>query len=401
MATYAFFNIPTYGHVNPTLAIVQELVRRGHNVSYYLTEEFRDVIQATGAVFQPYLSEQEAVLKMSSSAKGAEGPSRSAMMFIFKDKRSVPPQIIDRVRAEQPDVVVYDFMCPWARPVIDQIGVPAVITRATYASNEHYNFIDHLWTGLQTMPAGRGLRAKMEAVMAEEGTSPEDPNNFLFSLFAYAEEFNIMFLPRDFQPAGETFDDRFLFIGPSISVRHEASDFPFDRLSNDRPLLYISLGSIATNQPEFYKQCFAAFAEQPWQVVLSIGKQVDPITLGAIPENFLLSSYVPQLEILTRTHLFITHAGTNSIMESMYFGVPMVMIPQQPEQQAHAQRVVDLGLGVILNQEDVTPDTLREAVETVNHEAYRERAQCMQQSVRQSGGYQRAVDALIRFAGER
>ena len=171
--------------------------------------------------------------------------------------------------------------------------------------------------------------------------------------------------------------------------------------SSDLPLLYISLGSIFTNQPEFYKQCFAAFADQPWQVVLSIGKHIDLTTLGPVPENFLLSPYVPQLDILPRTRLFVTHAGTNSVMESMYFGVPMVLIPQQPEQQMHAQRVVDLGLGVMLDKGSVTTSTLREAVERVAHdEAYRERAQRMQQSVRAAGGYQRAVDTIMQFTEE-
>ena len=88
-------------------------------------------------------------------------------------------------------------------------------------------------------------------------------------------------------------------------------------------------------------------------------------------------------------------------MESMYFGVPMVLIPQQPEQYMHAQHVVDLGLGVMLDKGSVTASTLREAVEDVAHnEAYRERAQRMQQSVRAAGGYQRAVDAIMQCTGE-
>jgi UDP:flavonoid glycosyltransferase YjiC (YdhE family) len=86
-------------------------------------------------------------------------------------------------------------------------------------------------------------------------------------------------------------------------------------------------------------------------------------------------------------------------MESMYFGVPMVLIPQQPEQQMHAQRVVELGLGVMLDKEQVNAGTLREAVERVSHDdAFLKRAHDTQQAVQRSGGYQRATDALIEFA---
>lgn len=254
---------------------------------------------------------------------------------------------------------------------------------------------------MQNIPAAREMMERMSARMAEQGGSSTNPLADIFSVFSRAEQLNIIFIPKEFQPAAETFDDRYLLVGPSILPRHEAPDFPFDQLGSDRPLLYISLGSIFTNQPEFYKQCFAAFADQPWQVVLSIGKHIDLTTLGPVPENFLLSPYVPQLDILPRTRLFVTHAGTNSVMESMYFGVPMVLIPQQPEQQMHAQRVVDLGLGVMLDKGSVTTSTLREAVERVAHdEAYRERAQRMQQSVRAAGGYQRAVDTIMQFTEE-
>jgi MGT family glycosyltransferase len=403
MAKYVFLNMPARGHVNPTLAVVQELVRRGQEVSYYLTEEFRDVVQATGAVFQPYESKLKGVPTMPPSFSSVGGAPTGSVgpMFLLEDMRYVPPQVIDRIRAEQPDVIVYDFMCFWARTVIDELHVPAVATRATYASNEHFNMIDQMRERMQNMPAAREMMERMSARMAEQGGSSTNPLADIFSVFSRAEQLNIIFIPKEFQPAAETFDDPYLFVGPSILPRHEAPDFPFDQLSSDRPLLYISLGSIFTNQPEFYKQCFAAFADQPWQVVLSIGKHIDLTTLGPVPENFLLSPYVPQLDILPRTRLFVTHAGTNSVMESMYFGVPMVLIPQQPEQQMHAQRVVDLGLGVMLDKGSVTTSTLREAVERVAHdEAYRERAQRMQQSVRAAGGYQRAVDTIMQFTEE-
>ncbi len=211
--------------------------------------------------------------------------------------------------------------------------------------------------------------------------------------------FNLIFRPQMFQPAVETFDERYLFVGPSISSRHDASNFPFELLDPARLLLFISLGSLFTDRPDFYKQCFAAFADLPWQVVLSIGKRVDARSLGKVPENFLLSAYVPQLDILPRTRLFITHGGTNSIMESLFFGVPMVLYPQQPEQLMNAQRVAELGLGVILDKKSMSVENLRSAVEKLTTDkAYYEHAQQTKQLVRADGGYQRAADALIQLA---
>jgi MGT family glycosyltransferase len=401
MAKYVFLNMPAPGHVNPTLAVAQELVRRGQEVSYYLTEEFRDVVEATGAHFEPYESKLKDMPAMPSSF-GSMGDWPTGRVvgpaFMLEDMQYVPSQVRDRIRAEQPAAIVYDFMCVWAKTVIDELQVPAIATRATYASNEHFNLMEHMRARMQNMPGARERMERMRAYMEAQGGGMPNPFASIFSAFSHAEQLNIIFMPREFQPAADTFDDRYLFVGPSILPRHEAPDFPFDRLSLEQPLLYISLGSIFTNQPEFYKQCFAAFADQNWQVVLSIGKQTDRSTLDPVPANFLLSAYVPQLEILPRTQLFVTHAGTNSVMESMYFGVPMVLIPQQPEQQLHAQRVMDMGLGVMLEKETVNATTLREAVEHVAHDPmYRERIQHMQQSVRTAGGYQRAADAIMEF----
>ncbi len=240
--------------------------------------------------------------------------------------------------------------------------------------------------------------AATTTMMERMGLSDPAIMNGLAQRFSLFEKFNIVFIPKELQPENETFDDSYLFVGPSIAPRRDASDFPFEQLNPELPLLYISLGSIFTNQTEFYKKCFEAFEDQPWQVVLSIGKNTDPATVGPVPKNFLLSGYVPQLELLPRTSLFVSHGGANSFMESMYFGIPVVLIPQQIEQHITAERAVELGVGALLERDDVTAQTLREAVERVAHDAsYREHAQQMQQSIRKEGGYNRAVDGILHF----
>jgi MGT family glycosyltransferase len=403
MAKYIFLNVPAWGHVNPTLAVVQELVKRGHEVSYYLTEEFRETIEATGAVFQPY---ESASKQMRTADGGADGagtgpvPGRGPM-FMLEDMRYVPPQVLERIRAEQPDVILYDFMCTWAHVVIDALLVPAIALRATYASNGEFDLMEHMRASVQDRPEARAMLERMRAFQGAQPGSSIDPMAVMFKVFSHAEQLNIIFLPPLFQPMAETFDERYVFVGPSILPRHQVTAFPFEKLDNELPLVYISMGTVANRQLEFYRCCFEAFREQPWQVVLSVGKSTDVSQFGPVPANFLLSSYVPQLDILPRTQVFVTHAGTNSLMESLYYGVPMVLIPQQPEQQMHARRAVELGLGVQLDKEAVSGVTLREAVECVARNGeYRERAQSMQQVIRESGGYQRAADAIVQFTRE-
>lgn len=386
MATYLFATLPAYGHVNPTLAIAQELVKRGQHVIYYLPEEFRGTVEATGATFRSYESKLMKHIAVMSPMLGEES-------------RLVLPQVLDRMRADAPDVMVHEPVCVWTRIVVQTLQVPAISLRPTYAMNDHFN----MGKLRSLMPDDR--RAQMREILSKANAdiaavcaSYHLPPMGLMDVLMYAEPLNLVFFPKAFQPEGETFDERHLFVGPSILPRHQATDFPLDRLSTGRPVLYISLGTIFNNEPAFFQLCFEAFRESDYQVVLSRGKQVDPTALGPVPDNFLVSPYVPQLEILSRARVFVTHAGMNSTMESLYYGVPLVAVPQTQEQAVTAQRIADMGLGIALSKEAVTAATLREAVEQVATErAIHERVQQMQHLTREAGGYLRATEAILRF----
>jgi MGT family glycosyltransferase len=263
MAKYVFFSHFAPGHVNPTLALVEELVRRGHDVSYYLTEDFREIVEATGAIFHAYESKAKHIIEAAH-----HDAFLLRLLTILQDMPYVPPQIIERVRRDQPDVIIYDFLCVWAKDIVDALQVPAITTRGVYVSNQHFNVFEYIRANIQTWPGMQEFAGKLQEMLTEQA---ELSNTFL-KQFSLAEQLNIVFLSRSFQPMVETFDERYLFIGTSIVPRYQATPFPFDRLDDQLPLLYISLGSIATHQPEFYKQCFAAFGDQPWQVVLSVGE---------------------------------------------------------------------------------------------------------------------------------
>ena len=214
-----------------------------------------------------------------------------------------------------------------------------------------------------------------------------------------SEALNIVFIPKEFQLDGETFDvQRFVFVGPSIQPRPDESNFPFEQLTG-QPTIYISLGTVFNNQAAFYKMCFAALKDEPWQVVLSTGRQVDPTSLDPIPANFLVRPQVPQFEVLQHASLFVTHCGMNSTMESLYYWVPMVGIPQMPEQMMTAQRIQVLSLGTVLDGKTLTVEQLHATMKAAHSNAdYRINAQAMQQHVRNAGGYTRAADAIMNFA---
>jgi MGT family glycosyltransferase len=218
-------------------------------------------------------------------------------------------------------------------------------------------------------------------------------------VYNYAEDLNIVFVPRAFQTPGPDFDERFVFVGPSFLPQTGSS--PITRRA-DRPTLYISLGTLFNDWPEFFAMCFAAFGNSSWQVLISIGDQIDPAQLGAVPENITIAASVPQRAVLAETDVFITHGGMNSVMESLACAVPLVVIPQMAEQAVTARRVADLELGIALDKYTISVESLRDAASRVlNEPSFRHEAAKMQAAIRESGGYRQAADEIISYSATR
>jgi MGT family glycosyltransferase len=144
--------------------------------------------------------------------------------------------------------------------------------------------------------------------------------------------------------------------------------------------------------------CLEAFAGTPWQVAMAIGDRITVPELGEIPDNADVRAFFPQLDVLRRADVFLSHTGMNSTMEALYFGVPLVAFPLQPEQEANARRVEDLGLGRRLPADSLTPALIRTAItEVSNDQEIRRNLGSMSQRVRGAGGPSAAADAIEQY----
>ena len=141
--------------------------------------------------------------------------------------------------------------------------------------------------------------------------------------------------------------------------------------------------------------CLDAFGGSDWDVAMAIGDQTSLADLGTIAPNVRVRAYFPQLQVLRQTDVFITHAGMNSTMEALYFAVPLLAVPQQPEQEATAKRLEELGLGRRLAGEDISPDALRATAAALHADAQvRRNLAAMSDVVRGAGGAVAAANAI-------
>ena len=357
MSTFAIINLGSHGHVNPTLSTAEELVARGHEVHYFSTEPFAAAIEVTGATFHAYESHM-----------GKDVPSATKMadlipifpLRLLREAAFSMPQIIARVEALRPDVVLYDPICLVGRLVAEALAIPAVQLHATYAANEHFSLRRDILRVSATDKIVGDFNQLAQELSRTYGIQPPALANTLDA----PEPFNIVYMPQSFHPQSELFDHRHLFVGPGFTTRPTSGRWTPTSVSRERRL-FLSMGTVFNDWPEFFKMCIEAFGGTDFEVYMALGQRVDAGVLGPIPANIHVAAHLPQLDILPHTAAAIVHGGMGTTMEALSAGVPLLVIPQMPEQNMTARRVAELGLGMMLSREETTARSLVESVRMV------------------------------------
>ncbi|SDD35108.1 macrolide family glycosyltransferase [Actinokineospora iranica] len=385
---FAFIALPAAGHINPTLPLVEELRGRGHRVTYAVNEHFADAVEAAGA--EPFVVDWRLPPVTADAGRTTEQLAEMLMGFLTGVKRVLPD--LDRWVAEDiPDAICYDMMTLPGRLLATRYGVPEVATVANFAGNESFD-LGSLLTPPDfdpTHPKFAEYLAEIAKIMADYGLSFGEER----ITGGMVAPLNLVFIPREFQIRGDTFDDRFRFIGPSVGSRATGSQWrpPAD----GSPVLFVSLGTVFNDRADFFTLCAKAFAGTRWHVAMAVGDRVDPSALGEIPPNFDVRPRFPQPAVLDHATAFLSHTGMNSTMEALLNQVPLAAVPQTPEQTANARRVEELGLGRLIDTEALTPDALRAAVEEVAEDQnIRAALAAMAKHLHAAGGPTAGADAL-------
>ncbi len=354
MKKIAFFCIPAHGHTNPMLPVAAELVRRGNAVRFYSFNEFESKISAAGAEFVscdeflPELTEQEKNrLKNVSTTEMTIQDIRITMnMNSFLEKEFI---------TFRPDVVYTDSVCFWGKLNAWKHNVPMVVSTSTFAFNQlSSKYMKNSPGELADMIFGLPKISKELKKLEPYGYHVK---NVLSLIQSDNKTDSVVYTSQSFQPYSESFSGHYTFVGPSVFSKKLPDK------NKDRPLIYISLGTVINDRPDFYGKCIEALAVQNADVIISCGNTADPGAYGKLPDNIKIYPYVDQLDILSKADVFITHCGMNSVSESLYMAAPMVLYPQTGEQLAVARRTAEAGAGIMLA--DDTADGIRSAVNKI------------------------------------
>ena len=381
------FAVPVgVGHVNPTLGVAAELIARGHRVSYAATERHAARIADVGARLVPYAT----------TLSGPEPPPQftardfhRATEAALRETGHVLPQVLDGFAGDRPDLVLHDAtMAWWGRLAAAAWEVPVVAGWPNLVGNRHWSMNRYIKVN-PLHPRLLWNLWRAHRLARRHGLTG------LSLVRATAADAQLVYLPREFQYAGDTFGAHYAFVGPCLVDRPSDGEWRPPPGRDGRRVVLIALGTAYHDRADFFRTCLAAFADSGWHVVLAVGDRVDPAGLGPVPPHVEVHASVPQLQVLRHASVFVSHAGMGSVMEALAHRVPIIAVPQMTEQQANADRIAELNLGVRLGRDEITADRLRSAVERVAGSATIAAAvRTMHDAITAAGGAAAAADIV-------
>jgi len=362
----AFLLEQAYGHILPTLGVAAELVRRGSDVSFGVTEEFAPIVRRVNAraVILCPMETRADLCSMTALPEGGhdyalseEQQQRFASHIRDRTQASLA-QLEERYRGDRPDVVVHDDCLDLAgRTFADKWGIKRV--------------------RFHPLPVYREARPAFG-----------DDRLVLVSV------------PKFFVEDADSFDERFKFIGFIPEGRREVAE-RWKRSGHGKPTILVSPTTGLMAQKDFCRVVAKALGDLDYEIVLSIPGDFDPLCvidpkdLGRLPDNFRLNRYSSHLEILEDACLFVGQGGPGSTLEALYSGVPALLVPPTQAHDITAVRLARLGLGTRMSIAEASPERLRaEALALIEDEATGVRVKAAQRAMREDRGVEVAADLL-------
>lgn len=342
MRTLIFYSFPVSGHINPTLKLMEDLIKNGDTVIYYASAQYKNKIEAIGACFKDY-NETGVSLNLDLNLAAKDMTLLTLSKVIVEFLHSGFPTLLKDAKKLKPDYIGLDFFSIWGRMIANSLNIKAFTSVPQFAANPKKLtlFPGMLKNIVQLFVMGQPEIRKFKKTIKNFNSQYNSGIYNFLDLFVNYTNMNIVFVLKDLQPDSEDFDDSFIFAGPSIKSEEISSSEEFhfpEKYSGE--LIYISLGTMYNKNLAFYKKCFEIFQYSKYRIIMSVGNSIQIDEIGKIPENIIVKNHVSQLNVLREADLFISHGGMNSVNEALFCGVPLILIPQAVDQYSTAQ-VID------------------------------------------------------------
>ena len=398
-------------HVNTMATLGCELLRRGHRVTVFNFLDAKAKTLATGLEFQPF-AEEEFPVGWFAEILGQRGKlsGLAALRHTFKAVAKTSDAILREapiaIKKAGVEALLVDQVSREGGTIAEFINIPFITVCSALLLNRDPN-IPPICTLWQYDPTWKGrLRNQVSyqllSLLARpiiEGIS-EYRRKWNLPLYSHPNDYysklaQITHQPAELEFPRQNLPPHFHFTGPyHNAATRKPVPFPFEQLTG-QPLIYASMGTIQNRLLEVFQTIASACEGLDAQLVISLGGGATPESLPPLPGNPIVVGYAPQVEILQKATLTITHAGMNTTLESLSNGVPMVAIPVANDQPGVAARIAYTGVGEVVSLKELSVSKVRSAiVKVLAQESYKKRAIDLQEAIVRSGGVKKAADII-------
>ncbi|PZO40624.1 MAG: glycosyl transferase family 1 [Pseudanabaena frigida] len=411
MAHIGIICVPATGHLNTMTPLGCELKKRGHQVTLIGLLDAKAKTEAAGLTFRAY-AEKTCPLGFTPKSLVQLGELsginalRYAINLYQQDIAVMMQECLEVVQGSKVNFLLIDQASFGASSIAELLGIPFITVTSTLMLNREesippfnfgWNYSLSPWARLRNKLGYKLLNILVKPLAETINGYRQSWNLPLFTDYndTNSQIAQICRQPVEFEFPRQELPNYFHFTGSFHSPTSRAHvDFPYDKL-NGKPLIYASMGTIQNRLLGVFSQIAEACQDLDVQLVISLGDSADPATLPSFKAEPIIVKYAPQLELLQKAKLTITHAGLNTTLESLSYGVPMVAIPIANDQPGTAARIAWTGTGVVIPVKKLTVPKLRNAIQTVLSESkYRDNAKKMQAAMQKSGGVKMAADIV-------
>ena len=418
---------PLAGHAYRMLALGEELVRRGHNVTFCTALNWVNLDKKAIGRGMTFLSAGEFPVEEKYLKQIANETVRSniflsipTMLHVFELSIKTTVEYLQQLDLRQWDIIVVDvFLDNTVTCLAQQAGVPVieVVPRIVYThllpewpfpsgltlQTDDMTFADRVgefltyimmdivlrWANPTRLATTNGI---CDAVFHSH--NPQCVEFPCFSLFPIGYEFSRTSLPLVH------------YVGPLLT-KEKTANFSNDLLEwlaskSEEEVVYISMGSVVVQTAEMAQALVNGLQSTRYSAVWSL-KKANQFILDGLEINsarIFIADWVPQIQLLQHpaVGMAIVHGGTGGVTEALHNGLPIIVIPFIADQHGNAASVQATGAGIGLKQSQLTAKAIKDSIEAIEMGQHRKEAQKIRKLFIEAGGVDKASDLVELYA---
>jgi MGT family glycosyltransferase len=410
MSHFGALSYKGIGHLNPLIVLSRQLMARGHRVTFFQKPELEARVRQYGLEFSPIGGDR------SSGKQGLTDTQRSTLSAIAALRYNLG-RIVDDMETslrETPgaltqagiDALIIDEISLSGPTLAQMLHLPYFVVSTSVPHNfgwtvpywlagcnyrtTYFSRLQNALLQLSVLRMRGPARWKLDDYRRQVGLGPIRGIQKVFPELAHIAQ-----LPRCLDFPRSKLPNNFYYTGPFVDeAARPPVEFPWNRLDG-RPLIYASLGTRKNSQPAIFPLIAEACDALNLQLVISLGGRRDPETFDDLPGHPVIVRDAPQLELIKRAEIVITHGGLNTVLETLLEGKPMIAIPMAYDQPAVAARLAWLRVAEVLPVKKISEKQIRLALsKLLNNTSYRDAATELQTWIQSARGLERAVEVI-------